>query len=281
MRTISYTSIVASVKDLCLEAAYDLPGDVADCLTASVAKEKSPLARSILESCIENAAIASRDRVPLCQDTGLAVYFVEAGSSVMVEGGTLTDAINEGTARGYAEGYLRASVVNDPLFRRKNTRDNTPAVIHVTIVAGDALRITLAPKGGGCENMGALAMLKPSDGTQGVIDFILKTVVAAGGNPCPPTIVGVGLGGTMEMAALLAKKALLRPMDKRHSDPDYARLEQEILGLINASGVGPQGLGGSTTALSVAIETFPCHIASMPVAVNLNCHAARHATRVL
>jgi fumarate hydratase subunit alpha len=281
MRTIPYTAIVSAVKDMCLEAAYNLPYDVAHGLRTAMEKEQSPLGRSIIESCIENAAIASRDRVPLCQDTGFAVYFVEAGSSVMVEGGILTDAINEGTRAGYAGGYLRASIVDDPLFLRKNTRDNTPAVIHLTLVPGDVLRITLAPKGGGSENMGAVAMLKPADGKQGVIDFVVKTVVAAGGNPCPPTMVGVGLGGTMEMAALLAKKALLRPIGGAHADSDYAQLEKEILFRINASGIGPQGLGGSITALSVAIETFPCHIASMPVAVNLNCHVARHSVRTL
>jgi fumarate hydratase subunit alpha len=281
MRTIPFTTIVSAVKDMCLEAAFDLPGDVTDCLKASLVKEKSPLGQAILKSCLENAAIAARDRVPICQDTGFAVYFVEAGSMVAVEGGTLPDAINEGTRAGYAEGYLRASIVDDPLFSRKNTKDNTPAVIHMTMVPGEQLRIILAPKGGGCENMGAVAMLKPADGKQGVIDFVVKTVVSAGGNPCPPTIVGVGLGGAMEMAALLAKKALLRPLGKRHEDPRYAQLELEILEKINASGIGPQGLGGSITALSVAIETYPCHIASLPVAVNLNCHAARHSQRTL
>jgi fumarate hydratase subunit alpha len=281
MRTVAFRDIVAAVKDMCLEAAFELPADVGLALKRSVTREKSPLGQSILNSLLENAAIAKRDRAPLCQDTGFAVFFVELGSSVCVEGGILTDAINEGVRLGYGEGFLRASIVDDPLFRRSNTRDNTPAIMHISIVAGDNLRIIVAPKGGGCENMSALAMLKPSDGMQGVIDFVVQTVVEAGPNPCPPSIVGVGIGGTAEMAALLAKKALLRPVRDFHPDPEYAKLEKTILDTINASGIGPQGLGGTITALTVHIETFPCHIASMPVAVNLNCNSARHAERVL
>ncbi len=281
MRLVHFTDIVAAVGDMCLEAAFDLPDDVFRALKRSLTKEKSPLGQSLLKSVLENAAIAKKDRVPLCQDTGFAVFFVEIGSTVVVEGGVLTDAINEGVRRGYGDGFLRASIVDDPLFQRKNTRDNTPCVIHVKPVAGDKLSIMLAPKGGGCENMSALTMLKPSEGSRGVIDFVVRTVVKAGPNPCPPTIVGVGIGGTADMAAILAKKALLRPVRDPHPDPEYAKLENAILDAINDSGIGSQGLGGTVTALAVHIETFPCHIASLPVAVNLNCHAARHAGRVL
>ena len=281
MRIVAYKNIVDAVKEMCIQAACELPGDILFSLKASLIKEKSFLGRSLLESCIENARIAQSGKSPLCQDTGFAVYFVEMGNMVHVDGGSVVDAINEGTAAGYTEGYLRASIVEDPLFKRENTRDNTPAVVHVSIVFGEDLKITLAPKGGGSENMGGIAMLKPADGVKGVVDFVVKTVVSAGGNPCPPVIVGVGIGGTMEMAALLAKKALLRNVGSFNPDPDYGNLESTILDSINASGVGPQGLGGSTTALAVHIEHFPCHIASLPVAVNLNCHAARHCTRML
>jgi fumarate hydratase subunit alpha len=280
MRAVHYRDIVAAVKELCLSAAFDLPEDVAKALKRSLTKERSRLGKSILKNVIENAAVAQRNRMPLCQDTGFAVFFVELGSSVAVEGGVLTDAINEGVRQGYREGYLRASIVDDPIFQRKNTRDNTPAIIHLSIVAGDKVRITIAPKGGGCENMSAIAMLSPSAGMQGVMDFVVQTVIKAGPNPCPPTIVGVGVGGTMDMAAVLAKRALLRPISD-WPDPAYAKMEKAMLDAINSSGVGPQGFGGSITALAVHIETYPCHIASLPVAVNLNCHAARHAERIL
>jgi fumarate hydratase subunit alpha len=281
MRTVPWRDVVAAVKDLCLAAAYDLPDDVERALKRSLTKEQSPLGKSILKSLVENAAIARGRRVPLCQDTGFAVFFVELGSSAVIEGGALTEAINEGVRLGYREGFLRASIVDDPIFRRKNTGDNTPAIIHLSIVSGDRLRIMLAPKGGGCENMSAIAMLKPADGKEGVIDFVVRTVTKAGPNPCPPTVVGVGIGGTAEMAMALAKKALLRPLHEPHADPEYAELEKTILDAINASGIGPQGLGGSITALAAHIESHPCHIASLPVAVNLNCHAARHAERIL
>jgi fumarate hydratase subunit alpha len=280
MRTIAYNEIVAAVQDMCVAAACDLPGDVLDALKQARCREQSPLAQSILDRCIDNADLAASQRVPICQDTGFAVYFVDIGAQVTIEGGTIIEAVNKGTQLGYASGYLRASIVDDPLYVRKNTKTNTPAVIHVSIFPGDGLSITLAPKGGGSENMGACCMLKPSDGEQGVIDFVVRTVVAAGGNPCPPTIVGVGIGGTMEVAALQAKKALLRPLGKKHADLQYDRLEHIILDAVNASGIGPQGLGGTETALAVHIETFPCHIASLPVAVALNCHAARHITKV-
>jgi len=213
----------------------------------------------------------------LCQDTGFAVFFIEIGSEVMIDHGTVAEAVNAGVREGYKKFFLRKSIVADPLFDRKNTFDNTPAVIHLSQVPGDKLHIVLAPKGGGSENMSALKMLKPSEGRQGVVDFVVNAVVSAGGNPCPPTIVGVGIGGTMEYAAYMAKKALLRKTGEASPDPRYADLEAEILAKINASGVGPQGLGGNTTALAVHIEFHPCHLASMPVAVNLNCHAARHA----
>jgi fumarate hydratase subunit alpha len=277
MRAIAYSDIVTHVADLCIQAARDLPADVRDALASSAARENSPRAVSLLGQCLDNADIAARERMPICQDTGFAVFFIEMGAEVHIAGGLLGDAIAEGTARGYTEGYLRKSIVDDPLFDRVNSGDNTPPVIHLSIVPGDHLRIVLAPKGGGSENMSAVAMLKPADGRAGVADFVVDTVVRAGGNPCPPTIVGVGIGGTFEMVTLLAKRALLRKVGEPNPDERYAALEQEILERINASGVGPQGLGGKTTALAVHIETHPCHIASLPVAVNLNCHAARHA----
>jgi len=281
MRELEYKEIVSAVRDLCLKAAYFLPADVKMSLENAIATEGSALGKNILKQCVLNAEMASDDELPICQDTGFAVYFVELGAEVHIDGGLLADAIQEGTRRGYREGYLRKSIVADPLFSRKNTGDNTPAVVHIDIVAGKDLSITLAPKGGGSENMSKTAMLKPSDGIEGVIEFVVNSVVKSGGNPCPPTIVGVGIGGTFEKVAYLSKKALLRPLGQKHHDPEYAKLEDSILTRINASGVGPQGLGGHTTALAVRIETFPCHIASLPVAVNLNCHAARHAHIVL
>ncbi len=277
MRTISYQTIVDEVRDLCLQAAFDLPPDVLAGIEAAVKSEDSPLGKSILEQCLGNAEIAARRRVPICQDTGFSVYFVELGVDVHIEGGLLEDAINEGTRQGYSVGYLRKSIVRDPVFDRTNTGDNTPAVVHVDLVPGEQIKIMLAPKGGGSENMSGVAMLKPSQGRPGIIDFVVDQVTHAGGNPCPPTIVGVGIGGTFEKVAYLAKRALMREMGAPHPDPNYAALEQDILERLNSSGVGPQGLGGNTTAFAVHIEVFPCHIASLPVAVNLNCHAARHA----
>jgi fumarate hydratase subunit alpha len=277
LRTIPFNEIVDKVAAICLEAAYDLPSDVLKRITDCYNEENSARGKEFLRQYLENAEIASKERVPLCQDTGFAVYFVEIGEMVKVNGGTIYEALEAGTAKGYKEGYLRKSIVSDPLFGRKNTGDNTPPVVHLTLVPGNKLKVLLAPKGGGSENMSQLAMLKPSDGRQGVIDFVVDTVINSSGNPCPPTIVGVGIGGTSEKAALLAKKALLREVGSINSDENYAVLEKEIMKRINASGVGPQGLGGDTTALAVHIEHFPCHIASLPVAVNLNCHAARHA----
>ena len=277
MRVIPFDEVVQAVASCCMRAAYDLPADVIEALRAAELQENSERGREFIRQCLENAAIASSCRMPICQDTGFAVYFVEMGENLRLDGGSIYEAITEGTRIGYREGYLRKSIVDDPLFRRRNTRDNTPAIIHLTMVPGDRLSVILAPKGGGSENMSALRMLKPSDGRSGVVDFVVEAVRQAGGNPCPPTIVGVGIGGTFEKAAFLAKKALLRRVGDHHADPEYAALETEILEKINATGVGPQGLGGSVTSLAVHIESFPCHIASMPVAVNLNCHAARHA----
>jgi fumarate hydratase subunit alpha len=278
MRSLSYKRIVKSVRCLCLDAAFTLPKDVLAAVSIARKKEKSSSGRATLSAIVENALISARDCVPICQDTGIAVFFVERGNDVRIKGGTLTDAINEGTRLGYAAGYLRPSMVNDPLYTRKNTGANTPAVVHLTEIKGDALSITLAPKGGGSENMTGLIMLKPSDGEEGVVNAAVKTVVNAGGNPCPPVIVGIGIGGTAETAVLLSKKALLRRLGQRNRDSRFAALEREILKKVNATGVGPSGLGGTVTALGVHIETFPCHIATLPMAVSLSCHAARHAT---
>ena len=277
MRVISYQIIVEAVKKLCVEAATKLPKDVVAALQKALEAEESPRGKNILRQCLENAKLAVCENDPICQDTGVAVYFVELGSEVTISGGTLIDAINEGTRQGYRDGYLRKSIVADPLFDRKNTGDNTPAIVHIDIVAVEVLGITLLPKGGGSENCSALGMLKPADGPAAVTDFVVDTVVKSGGKPCPPVIVGVGIGGTADRAMLLAKKALLRPVGKSHGDERYAKLEQTILEKINASGIGPQGLGGTVTALAVHIEEYPCHLASLPVAVNCNCHAARRA----
>jgi fumarate hydratase subunit alpha len=277
MRIIPYAQVVEAVAGLCLRAATQIPPDVVGALERALNSEESPRGKSILEQCLANAKLAGQENDPVCQDTGAAVYFVTLGAETRIDGGTIVQALNEGTRLGYASGYLRKSIVADPLFDRKNTGDNTPALAHIDIVPGDSLSIELLPKGGGSENVSGLAMLKPSDGAEGVAEFVVKTVVKAGGNPCPPVIVGVGIGGTADKAMLLAKKALLRPLGKRNVDKRYAALEEEILQKINASGVGPQGLGGTVTALGVAIEQFPCHIASLPVAVTVNCHAARRA----
>ncbi|MBN1865238.1 MAG: fumarate hydratase [Victivallales bacterium] len=277
MREVGYFDIVERVAEICVKAACLLPEDVFAALEKSVGIEVSELGASLLRDCVRNSQVASEKECPICQDTGFAVFFVEMGEEVRVEGGSLAGAISEGTALGYSRGYLRKSIVDDPVFGRRNTGDNTPPVIHLELVPGDKIRIVVAPKGGGSENMSALAMLKPSDGKRGIVEFAVKTVVEAGGNPCPPLVVGIGVGGTFEKAAILAKKSLLRPLGQPSTSSGYALMEAEILGRINSSGVGPQGLGGSVTALAVHIEHFPCHIASLPVAVNLNCHAARHA----
>lgn len=276
MRQVSASEIISAVEKLCGIAATRLPEDVLRSLKESIAREESPLGKSILKQCVENAEIAAAEDRPICQDTGFAVLFVDLGAECLVVGDTVENACHEGVRRGYRSAYLRNSIVADPLFNRANTGDNTPAIIHLRIVSGDHIRIILAPKGGGSENMTSLAMLKPSDGESGVVDFVVNSVVAAGGNPCPPVIVGVGIGGTAEKCVEIAKRALLRSVGSVHEHPYYAALEEKICERINRSGVGPQGLGGTVSALAVHIETFPTHIASMPVAVNLNCHAARH-----
>jgi fumarate hydratase subunit alpha len=282
MKTIPYKTIVNAIRTLCAKAAFNLPADVTKALKQSVKKEASPRGRSLLSHTLENAAIAKKECLPICQDTGIAVFFVDLGSGVRITGGTLTDAINEGTRLGYTgRRYLRPSMVDDPLYARKNTFTNTPAVIHCSPVRGQRLSITLAPKGGGSENMTGLFMLKPSEGEAGVIACVVQAVIRAGGNPCPPVILGIGIGGTAEIALLLSKKALLRPVGRRHPEKRFAALERTILDKVNSTGIGPGGLGGTVTALDTHIETFPCHIATLPVAVSLSCHAARHATVVL
>ena len=280
MKEITFEQVVETVSELCKSANYYLGEDVIQSLKDGIAKEKSETGIKVLEQLVENASIASSNQVPMCQDTGVAVVFLELGQDVHITGGDLYQAVNEGVAKGYTEGYLRKSMVNDPLIRQ-NTNDNTPAVIHTKIVPGDKLTITIAPKGGGSENMSAIKMMPPSAGRQGVIDFVLDTVKKAGPNPCPPIVVGVGIGGNFEKAALLAKEALLRPVGSVNPDAELAQLEKELLEGINKLGIGPQGFGGVVTALDVHVNTFPCHIASLPVAVNINCHAARHKTKVL
>jgi len=279
MREISGAKITEVVKRLCIEANCHLPQDVKTCIEGCYAAEPWAPAREILERIMENYNIADNENVPICQDTGVACVFLKIGQEVHIEG-SIEDAVNEGVRQGYGEGYLRKSVVGDPL-NRVNTGDNTPAMIYYDIVPGDQLEIMVAPKGFGSENMSQIKMLRPSDGVEGVIDFVAKVVQEAGPNPCPPIIVGVGIGGTFDKAAFLAKKALMRSADERHPDPYYAELEQKILTKINALGIGPQGFGGKTTALCVNIEKFPTHIAGLPVAVNINCHVTRHKKEVL
>jgi len=281
MREITVQEITDTVARLCMDANYYLPEDVLASLQAAREAEPSPVGKEVLDRILENAEIARREQMPLCQDTGLTVVFLEIGQEVHIVGGGLVEAINEGVRRGYLEGYLRKSVVAHPFSKRINTRDNTPAVIHTEIVPGDTLKITVAPKGGGSENMSFLGMLKPADGRQGVIDFVVNSVDKAGANPCPPIIVGVGVGGTIDQTTRIAKKSLLRQVDEAHPDPEVAALEADILERVNRLGIGPQGFGGHTTALAVHVETFPCHIASMPVVVNIQCHSARHKEAVL
>ena len=281
MREIHCRQITETVARLCQEANFYLGDDVINALQEALNREESPLGREILERILDNSRIAAQEKLPLCQDTGLTVVFLEVGQDVHIVGGSLYEAVNEGVRRGYNEGYLRKSVVDRPFSARKNTADNTPAVIHTEIVPGDRLKITVCPKGGGSENMSALAMLKPADGREGVVSFVVDTVDKAGANPCPPVIVGVGIGGSFEYAAYLAKKALLRPLSQPHPDPEVAELEREILRRVNGLGIGPQGFGGRVTALAVHAEVAPCHIASLPVAVNIQCHSARHKEAVL
>ena len=280
MRELDVSIVRDAVARLCVEANTRLPEDVRAAIRDFQTREDWAIARGVLDQIVENYQIAHRENVPICQDTGMACVFLEVGQEVHFVGGGLYDAVHEGVRRGYTEGYLRKSVVRDPI-RRGNTGDNTPAMIYTDIVPGDKLTITVAPKGFGSENMSAVKMLKPSDGLEGVKQFVLDTVESAGSNPCPPMVVGVGIGGTFEKAAYLAKKALIRPLDVRNSDPYYAELEGELLEKINALGIGPQGFGGMTTALGLNIEVLPTHIAGLPCAVNIGCHATRHATEVL
>lgn len=275
LKRIHINTIIDAVEKLCIKANYDLGKDVIASFNKALTTEESPLGREVFARLIENAAIAHEERVPMCQDTGMTVIFVELGQDLHIEGGLLTDALNEGVRRGYEKGYLRKSVVNDP-FERVNTQDNTPAIIHYDLVQGDELHITVAPKGAGSENMGAIKMCKPSDGLEGVMQFVVDTVDRAGGNPCPPIIVGVGAGGNMEKATLLAKKALTRDVGVHNPEERLAKIEEELLERINKLGIGPQGFGGVNTALAVNLEVYPTHIAMLPVAVNINCHAARH-----
>ena len=279
MREIKAEQITKTVRDLCIEANCHLPADIKDRIALCSTEEPFPIAQNILDKIIENFNIADNDIVPVCQDTGLALVFLEIGQDVHISG-DLAEAVNEGVRQGYTEGYLRKSCVKDPLDR-VNTGDNTPAMIYTDLVPGEKVKITVAPKGFGSENMSQIKLLKPSDGLEGVKDFIIKVVEEAGPNPCPPIVVGVGLGGTFDKAAYLAKKALMRSVDERHANPFYADLEEELLEKINGLGIGPQGFGGKTTALAVNIETMATHIAGLPCAVNINCHVTRHKTVVL
>lgn len=280
MRTVNVRTITENIKEMCIEANHFLSDDMREALDKSVTAEESPLGVQILEQLRENLEIAGKDMIPICQDTGMAVVFVKIGQDVHIEGGLLSDAINKGVRQGYTEGFLRKSVVKDPIFR-ENTGDNTPAVIHYEIVEGDAVDITVAPKGFGSENMSRVFMLKPADGIEGVKEAILTAVRDAGPNACPPMVVGVGIGGTFEKCALLAKKALTRSIDEQASLQYVRELEAEMLSKINKLGIGPGGLGGRVTAYAVNIETYPTHIAGLPVAVNICCHVNRHSHRVI
>ena len=280
MRTIDVKDITQNIKEMCIEANHFLTADMHDALKSATEEEKSTLGKQILCQLQDNLNIAAKDMIPICQDTGMAVVFLEIGQDVHFEGGLLEDAVNEGVRQGYVEGFLRKSVVGDPLIR-ENTKDNTPAVIHYELVEGDRVKITVAPKGFGSENMSRVFMLKPADGIEGVKNAVLTAVKDAGPNACPPMVVGVGIGGTFEKCALLAKKALTREMNCRSEIPYVKEMEEELLKKINLSGIGPGGLGGSTTALAVNINTYPTHIAGLPVAVNICCHVNRHSVRVL
>lgn len=280
MRIINSNEITETVKNMCIKANCHINSDIKQALKRSAETEKSDISKGILKNLLKNADIADRKEVPICQDTGMAVFFIEIGKEVFVEGRSITDAVNKGVAEGYTEGYLRKSVVADPV-KRVNTGDNTPAVIHYDFTEGDKIKITFAPKGFGSENKSALKMLNPSDGIDGVIDFVIDTVRKAGANPCPPMVIGVGIGGTMDKAAQIAKKALTRDITCPNSNPFYANLEKTLLEKINKLGIGPQGMGGTTTALAVNVETYPTHIAGLPVAVNVNCHATRHAVEII
>lgn len=280
MHTIQVEEITENIKEMCIEANYYLSEDMDTAMKKAVETEKAPLGKQILNQLQENLIIAGEDMIPICQDTGMAVIFMEIGQEVHFEGGSLEEAVNEGVRQGYTEGFLRKSVVRDPLIR-ENTKDNTPAVIHYEIVAGDKVKITVAPKGFGSENMSRVFMLKPADGLEGVKAAVLTAVKEAGPNACPPMVVGVGIGGTFEKCALMAKKALTRDIRECSATPYVKELEEELLGTINKTGIGPGGLGGTTTALAVNINTYPTHIAGLPVGVNICCHVNRHAVRIL
>lgn len=276
MREVKADEIARAVKKLCIDANYYLPSDIVNALKEGYRKEESPVGKDVLLQILKNVKIAAQQKIPLCQDTGVAVFFIDLGQEVRITGGNLEDAIDKGVKEGYLKGYLRKSMVSDPLFKRTNSKDNTPSVVHIRIVSGNKIKIILAPKGAGAENMSRVAMLKPADEVEGVKDFVIETVKRAGANSCPPVIVGVGIGGNFEKAPYLAKRALLRRIGEHNPDARYARLEDELLSKINNLGIGPQGLGGRVTALAVNIEWLPCHIASLPLAVNIQCHSARH-----
>ncbi len=279
MKEIQYKDIVKEVAGMCQRANTNLGDDVYSAFKKALSTERSETGKEVLAQLIDNADIAQAEQVPMCQDTGTAVFIVELGQGCHIIGGLLTDAINEGVSKGYGEGYLRNSMIYNPL-NRKNTGNNTPAIVHVELVEGDEMHLHMTAKGGGAENMSALKMLKPSDGIEGLKEYVLSVVKVAGPNACPPLIVGIGIGGNFERCAYLAKKSLFRPIGTRHADPDVASLEEELISSINRLGIGPQGMGGSTTALDVKVEAESCHIAALPVAVNLNCHASRHQTAV-
>ncbi len=281
IRRIKAEEVTSAVKKLFMDCNYFIGNDIMTALETACKNEQSPVGKSVLSQIIENDKIAAKEEIPLCQDTGMAVLFVEYGDKVVIEDGSFDEAVNEGVRKAYSDGCLRKSVVSDPVFDRVNTRDNTPAIIHTKIVSGNTIKITAGGKGFGSENMSAIKMLTPSYGVEGVKQFILDTVFKAGPNPCPPIVVGVGIGGTFERAAQLAKKATFRPIDTQNDDERYAELENELLTEINKMGFGPAGLGGNTTAIGVNIETSPTHIAGMPVAVNICCHAARHASTTI
>ena len=279
MREIHVDEIRDNVAQICIDAAYNLSEDVLTAFDRAIETETSPEAREIIELLKENARIAKDEHIPICQDTGIAIFFVEIGQDLRIKNGFIVDAINEGVRKGYKEGYLRKSVV-DPITR-KNTGDNTPAIVYTELVPGDKLKISFMPKGAGSENMSVIRMLRPTDGVEGIRNFVLECVQKAGANPCPPVVIGVGIGGSFEKAALLAKKALLRPVGSPNPKLELASLEETLLKTVNKTGIGPEGFGGKVTAMAVHVESFPCHIASLPVAVNINCHAARHKTIIL
>ncbi len=281
MRELDVARITEAVRDLSIETNIHLPDDVKKALRDALAEEESLLGKEILQVILDNHDIAEKEKMPICQDTGAAIVFLEVGQDVHLTGGDLEEAVNEGVRQGYSEGYLRKSMVGDPVIQRKNTTDNTPSIVYTRIVPGDKVGIVFAPKGGGAENMSEVRMMTAADGIEGVKDFVVDRVSRSGGNPCPPIVVGVGIGGCFERSALLAKEALMRTIGEPNPDPEFDSVEKELLERINNLGIGPQGLGGRTTALAVHVKTLPCHIASMPVAVNIQCHASRHGERIL